>query len=147
MTDLHSSPSHGRIRYTDSANLGTVSTVYVPSVRVGSRAAMVQEQCQPGHCEVVFQVRLPLGRLATSRRGSSWAPIENSVEKLLNRPFLTCELDVPRLATLRGRARGRARANLRSLHARHSSIIAAGNFCPPVPRSTKRWIGAYKLVF
>ena len=40
------------------------------------------------------------------------------------RPTEPCELDMPRLATSRGPARGRARANLRSLHAQHSSTIA-----------------------
>ena len=43
------------------------------------------------------------------------APDENSEFTSLTRPTEGCELDVPRLATLRGRARGRARANLRSL--------------------------------
>ena len=52
-------------------------------------------------------------------------PISIPAFTSLNRPSPGCELDVPRLATLRGRARGRARANLRSLHARHSSTIAA----------------------
>ncbi len=36
-------------------------------------------------------------------------PIAISAFTFLNRPFLGCELDVPRLATPRGRARGRAR--------------------------------------
>ena len=42
-------------------------------------------------------------------------PIAISAFTFLNRPFLGCELDVPRLATPRGRARGRARANLQCL--------------------------------
>ena len=42
-------------------------------------------------------------------------PIAIPVEKFLNRPFSGTKLEVPRLATPRGRARGRARAIMQSL--------------------------------
>ena len=42
-------------------------------------------------------------------------PVGVSAEKLLLGAFSGTKLDVPRLAAARGRARGRARASLRSL--------------------------------
>ena len=49
-------------------------------------------------------------------RNFPWAvPIAISVETFPKAPIPGTELDVPRLAAPRGPARGRARANLRSL--------------------------------
>ena len=55
-------------------------------------------------------------------------PIAIPVEKFLNRPFPGTEFDVPRLASPRGPARGRARSNLRDLMYRSSSTIATINY-------------------